>query len=275
MTLLSNELKESTKVLHAEAGRSKFMKHFFKGEVSMETYGRFLVSLYHVYSTLERVLDLHKDNEQVSLVYFPNELFRRKALEEDLEFYNGSEWREMLKTITPGQQAYINAIENCSNTSPELLIAHAYVRYLGDLSGGQVLSKRLQKFNDIPEDKGASFYRFDNVENQSQFKELFRIRLNQVEVSDELKDQIVQEAQNTFRRNIDLFAEFDPEFEGAALTEQEQNQNLAVLEKELNAYEGSQPKTSSTASLGSRLLSTFNPTGLWNSLVGGAQTVDA
>ena len=35
------------------------------------------------------------------------------------------------------------------------------------------------------------------------FKEMFRKRLNQIEVSEELQQQIVEEAKETFLRNID------------------------------------------------------------------------
>jgi heme oxygenase len=49
MALLSVDLKEGTKTVHAEAERSKFVKYFFRGEITPATYGRFLVSLYHIY----------------------------------------------------------------------------------------------------------------------------------------------------------------------------------------------------------------------------------
>ncbi|GJJ75189.1 heme oxygenase (biliverdin-producing, ferredoxin) [Entomortierella parvispora] len=233
MPLLAAELKDGTKVLHAEAGRSKFMKYFFKGEVSLATYGRFLVSLYQVYNALEQALDEHRENAQLALLYFPRELSRKAALEQDLEFFNGPQWREMIQTITPAQRAYIDAIQRCaSSPTPELLAAHAYVRYLGDLSGGQVLAKRLQKFNDLPEDQGVAFYHFPLIEDNDMFKEMFRKRLNQIEVDDTLREQIIQEAKDTFLRNIDMFCEFDSELEGTSMTAEEQVENLVDLERE-------------------------------------------
>jgi len=144
----------------------------------------------------------------------------------------------MILTITPAQQAYIDAIRRCaSSPTPELLAAHAYVRYLGDLSGGQVLAKRLQKFNDLPEDQGVAFYFFPLIEDNDQFKEMFRKRLNQIEVDDTLREQIVQEAKDTFLRNIDIFCEFDHELEGLPMSRKEQMENLAVLEREKAALQ--------------------------------------
>jgi len=49
MTLLAADLKEGTKNVHREAERSKLVRAFFRGEVTPAIYGRFLVSLHHVY----------------------------------------------------------------------------------------------------------------------------------------------------------------------------------------------------------------------------------
>ncbi|KAF9027165.1 heme oxygenase (decycling) 1 [Podila verticillata] len=237
MALLAVDLKEGTKTVHADAERSKFMKYFFKGEVSPATYGRFLISLYHVYTALEKALDAHKDNANLQLLYFPTELARKAALEEDLEFFNGPEWRDMLNPVSPAQQAYIDAIERCSNTKPELLLAHSYVRYLGDLSGGQILAKKLQKYNDLPQGKGVAFYTFDLIEDKDGFKDQFRKRLNQVEVDEETHKQIVEESCQAFIRNIDVFQEFDHELEGLPLTKKEQ-EALQAAQAEQAAQSG-------------------------------------
>ncbi|KAG0292235.1 heme oxygenase (decycling) 1 [Linnemannia gamsii] len=272
MTLLAVELKEGTKFLHAEAGRSKFMKYFFKGEVSPATYGRFLVSLYQIYLVLEKALDDHKDNAQLALIYFPEELSRKKPLEEDLEFFNGPDWRQLLTPITPAQQSYISSIQNCATSEhPERLVAHSYVRYLGDLSGGQVLAKRLQKYNDLPEDKGVSFYHFALIDDNDQFKEMFRKRLNQIEVPDEVRELIVEEAKEAFMRNIEIFAEFDTQLEGLPLTRKEQLENLAILEKEkaeLAAAKQQQQEQDSANNASAGLLASLAPSNLWNSLLG-------
>ncbi|KAF9405146.1 hypothetical protein BGZ94_003741 [Podila epigama] len=258
MSLLAVDLKEGTKTVHAEAERSKFMRYFFKGEVSAATYGRFLVSLYQIYNALEKALDAHKDNANVQLIYFPKELARKATLEEDLEFFNGPEWREMLTPVSPAQQAYIDAIERCSSTKPELLIAHSYVRYLGDLSGGQILSKKLQKYNELPEGKGVAFYHFENVDDTEAFKDLFRKRLNQVEVDEETHKAIVQESCQAFIRNIDIFQEFDHELVGLPLTKKE----LEALE----AAKAAEAVKAEEAAVSNGFLSSFAPSNLINSL---------
>ncbi|KAF9169311.1 hypothetical protein BGX21_008510 [Mortierella sp. AD011] len=253
MTLLSVDLREGTKTVHTEAERSKFVKYFFKGELTPAVYGRFLISLYHVYSALEKALEKNKENLNIQLIYFPTELSRTKALEEDLEFFNGPDWREMLTPISPAQQAYIDAIERCSSTKPELLIAHSYVRYLGDLSGGQILAKKLQKYNELPEGKGVAFYQFDAIEDKDGFKEMYRKRINQVEVDEATHNEIVQESCQAFIRNIDVFQEFDHELVGLPLSKKEQEALDAAQAEE------AAKKTSS-------LLSSLAPSNLINNL---------
>ncbi|KAG0060410.1 Heme oxygenase 2 [Linnemannia elongata] len=261
MALLAVDLKEGTKTVHAEAERSKFVKYFFRGEITPATYGRFLVSLYHIYNALEEALEKNKDNENVQLVYFPTELNRKAALEEDLEFFNGPEWREMLLTLSPAQKAYTDAIRRCSESQPELLIAHTYVRYLGDLSGGQILAKKLQKYNDLPEGKGVAFYHFDRIENKNEFKEMFRIRLNQVEVDEETHKAIVEESCQAFIRNIDIFQEFDHELEGLPLTKKEQEALDAAQAAETAAAHEAAKAGASTS-----ILSSLAPSNLLSSL---------
>ena len=55
--------------------------------------------------------------------------------------------------------------------APELLVAHAYTRYLGDLSGGQQLARVARKAYNLEKGgAGTAFYEFGNIENFNRFK---------------------------------------------------------------------------------------------------------
>jgi len=54
------------------------------------------------------------------------------------------------------------------------LVAHHYTRYLGDLSGGQVLGRIVQRVYELPDGKGASAYRFDAIDSPKRFKDDYR-----------------------------------------------------------------------------------------------------
>lgn len=58
-----------------------------------------LCSLYEIYQALEEELDRNCNHPGVAPIYFPTELARLEAIEKDLEFFFGHDWRE--KVIVP------------------------------------------------------------------------------------------------------------------------------------------------------------------------------
>ncbi|CAO3565446.1 unnamed protein product [Mortierella alpina] len=270
MTLLAVDLRESTKTLHAEAGRSKFMKHFFKGAITLEMYGRYLVALYHIYNALEKALDDHKTNSALALIYFPDQLSRKLSLEKDLEYYNGPKWREMVQELpSPAQQNYVSRIQVCSSSDmPESLVAHSYVRYLGDLSGGQILCKRLQKFHKLPENEGIALYQFEKIQDYDLYKEMFRKQLNQMTLTDAQNEAVLEEAKQAFLLNMAMFSEFDHELEGELLTSAEQLEELESLEKEKKELAAAAATANGASKAKSEILASMMPSRLWKSLTG-------
>ncbi|KAI9014476.1 heme oxygenase-domain-containing protein [Phycomyces nitens] len=215
---LASAMREGTKAIHKAAEESVFTKKFLKGDITLDEYGRYINSLYYVYSSMEALLEKHKNDPAVENIFFPEELNRKEVLLRDLEHYYGKE--RLAKVIapsamTPAVKAYINAMEDACKVNPALLVAYSYTRYLGDLSGGQILAKRLKKAvlqlneKDSAWDstKGLEFYYFDHIGNQNEFKALYRERLDGAKVSQKTKDLIVEEALKCFAFNIDVFDE--------------------------------------------------------------------
>ena len=65
-----------------------------------------------------------------------------------------------------GLTEYIERIQDLANSAnPSLLLAHSYVRYLGDLSGGQNMRHILGKAYDLQDDRGLSFYVFKELKS--------------------------------------------------------------------------------------------------------------
>lgn len=88
--------------------------------------------------------------------------------------------------------------------NPELLVAHAYTRYLGDLSGGQVLGKVTQKSLGLSSKEGLSFFSFPGVSSPNRFKQLYRSRMNSIELSEEERASLLREAVSSFEFNIQV-----------------------------------------------------------------------
>lgn len=87
---------------------------------------------------------------------------------------------------------------------PEYLVAHAYTRYLGDLSGGQVLGRITQKSLGLKNGEGLSFFSFPAVSSPTLFKQLYRSRMNSLELTEEQRRGVLEEAVAAFQLNIQV-----------------------------------------------------------------------
>lgn len=142
-------------------------------------------------------------------VHFPKELGRLQCLEEDMEFYFGEDWKEQVP-MSDATKDYVNRIHEVADKDPALLIAHHYTRYLGDLSGGQILRKMAMKAMDLPSTgEGVQFYVFENITDAKKFKNMYRSRLDGLNIDKVKSDEIVKEANYVFMLNIYLFQEID------------------------------------------------------------------
>lgn len=162
------------------------------------------VALYYTYSAMEEEIEKNKDHPHFAPLYFPNELHRHEALAQDLEYFYGEDWRSQI-SCSPATQLYVERIHEIGHEDPVLLVAHAYTRYMGDLSGGQVLKKVAQRALKLPPTgEGVFFYQFDSIHNNKAFKQLYRSRMNELELDTSTKDSLVQEAVRAFQFNIEV-----------------------------------------------------------------------
>lgn len=216
---------------------------------------------------MEELLEQYKEHQVVKIIHFPLELNRRESIEKDLEYFYGQERVAELtdpESMTPAVQKYVQAMKDACAKSPALLIAHSYSRYLGDLSGGQILAKRLKKAvlkldeNDGSWDttEGLNFYLFNNLGNQTDFKNFYRERLNAAKVDQNTRDLIVAEAVNSFELNIALFDEIQELSEAGKLArtviqsklEEEEEVIVETIEVEVSVAETTEvPKKKTTS----------------------------
>ncbi|XP_063791490.1 heme oxygenase 2 isoform X2 [Pseudophryne corroboree] len=225
-TDLSELLKEGTKESHEKAENNKFVKDFLKGHIKPELFKLATVALYYTYSALEEELDRNKENAAIAPLYFPQELHRTEALKKDLSYFYGDGWEDLIQ-CSKATQAYVERIHHLGHHRPELLVAHAYTRYMGDLSGGQILRKVAQRALRLPStEEGIQFYVFDNVTNFQQFKQLYRARLNALDLDPETKESIVEEANVAFQFNVQVFEELDKL--GASIPDEAQGAGLPL-----------------------------------------------
>jgi heme oxygenase len=200
---LSVALKEGTHEEHQKTERHPFIGRF-RRELTVPQYGRMLGNFFFIYTALEEALEKNKDHNTVQFVYHP-QLNRIPKLLEDLEFYYGPDWRNEIK-MSPGTELYVNRIRELAISDPTLLIAHSYTRYLGDLSGGQILKRMITRTLQL-EDQGHHFYDFDDI-HPSTFKNLYREKLDQITDQDTIQS-IVNEAKAAFNMNAVVFSDLE------------------------------------------------------------------
>lgn len=167
-----------------------------------------MASLYHVYVALEEEIECNKENPAYAPLYFPEELHRTAALEQDMAFWFGPHWRDTIP-FTQATRRYVQRLHKVGLEEPELLVAHAYTRYLGDLSGGQVLKKIAQKALELPSSgEGLAFFTFPAIDSATKFKQLYRSRMNSLDMSPEVRRRVVQEAKTAFLLNIQVRGQY-------------------------------------------------------------------
>ncbi|KAM6913913.1 heme oxygenase 1a [Lycodopsis pacificus] len=201
---LSEQVKAATKDIHVRAENTQLMLSYQKGHITLPQYKVLLCSLHEIYKALEDELDRNASHPAVAPIYFPQELARLETLEKDLEHFLGSGWRKRV-VVPAATHRYQQRLRQIGKERPELLVAHAYTRYLGDLSGGQVLGKITQKSLGLSSQEGLSFFSFPGVTSPNRFKQLYRSRMNGIELTEEQRAAVLEEAVAAFELNIQVF----------------------------------------------------------------------
>lgn len=211
VTPFSTLIRTASHQQHTEAESSAFMSDLLGGRLGVEAYARYTEQLWFVYRALEGAAGpLAQD--RVAGPFIRPELFRTAALERDLEHLRGDGWRAAA-TALPATAAYAARIEECARTWPAGYVAHHYTRYLGDLSGGQIIRDKAERtWGFARKGDGVRFYVFEQIPNPAAFKRGYRELLDRVDADDLEKQRIVDECRRAFDYNGAVFRELGSEF---------------------------------------------------------------
>lgn len=171
-------LKELTKEAHTNAERQEFVKILFSGSINNDLYAAYLKNQHPQYEILEVCAMPH------GILNGLPDIRRAPAILADyLELHKDSDQEP---TILPVVDRYIKYILSIKD-DPKRLMAHIYVRHMGDLAGGQMIAKRVPG--------SGKYYQF---ENPDQLKTAIRERID---------DSMAEEAKICFQFATDFFKE--------------------------------------------------------------------
>ncbi|WP_405971704.1 biliverdin-producing heme oxygenase [Streptomyces sp. NBC_00988] len=211
MDSFSTVIRTASHEQHVEAETSTFMSDLLGGRLGVDAYARYTEQLWFVYEALETGAE-RLAADPVAGAFIQAELFRLPALERDLEHLRGADWRSGL-TALPSTQAYADRVRECAESWPAGYIAHHYTRYLGDLSGGQIIRDKAERtWGFSRKGDGVRFYVFEGIGNPAAFKRSYRELLDAVRVDDLEKQRIVAECRRAFALNTGVFRALGEEF---------------------------------------------------------------
>ncbi|MFF4042788.1 biliverdin-producing heme oxygenase [Streptomyces sp. NPDC001816] len=211
MESFSSLIRTASHEQHVEAETSTFMSDLLGGRLGVTAYARYTEQLWFVYEALESAAE-RLAADPVAGPFVRPELFRLAALERDLAHLRGSGWRAGLSAL-PATRAYADRVRECAERWPGGYVAHHYTRYLGDLSGGQIIRDRAEKaWGFARKGDGVRFYVFEGIRNPAAFKRDYRDLLDGVAADDLEKQRIVAECKKAFALNTAVFRALGEEF---------------------------------------------------------------
>jgi len=200
----SQALRERTRGGHSASEGANFMDDLMTGKGSRDDYISLVAQHYFIYAALEAAAEKMKDDADAAAFITP-QLTRLPALEADLLFLLGDDWRSTIAPL-PTTTRYVDRIETVAATWSGGFIAHHYTRYLGDLSGGQIIRTLMQRQFGF-ETNGVGFYLFDQIAKPKEFKDVYRAQLDAVTWSDEERERVIDEVMIAYRFNTELFVD--------------------------------------------------------------------
>ena len=195
-------LRERTSGVHREAERSGFIADLIRGRTCRDAYVVYLRNLLPVYEALEGALAARagRDHADVFAPFIDDRVRRVATLRADLLAIAGRDWRSMGEVLS---EARSYAHDIAAVAGDVRLVAHAYARYLGDLSGGQILKPLLARTLELPAD-ALAFYDFPAIPSLEGHKVAMRDALDGLDPDSAMTEVIVAEATASFRHNIAL-----------------------------------------------------------------------
>jgi heme oxygenase (biliverdin-producing, ferredoxin) len=200
----STAVRERSSAAHSSSEGAGFMTDLMRGNGTREDYIALVAQHWFIYEALEAAAARMRTDPLAS-VFISEKLTRLPALEADLEFLLGVDWRDQVAPL-PTTARYVARINEVGATWPGGFVAHHYTRYLGDLSGGQFIGKVMARQFGF-ETNGIGFYIFDEIADPHAFKDVYREQLDAAPWDAAERERVIEEVLLAYRFNTELFVD--------------------------------------------------------------------
>ena len=209
----SARLRHATQAEHSRAESAEFISTLMEGNRSARDYALLLSQYRFIYSALEEECrSLRERSESVGQAgdlladLLDPRLERLPSIEADLAGLVPAVGLDVAPEALPATQEYAVRIRAAAAEDPARLLAHHYLRYLGDLSGGLAIGKMVGRHYGIAPEH-LSMWTFHGIDKPKVYKDGYRAKLDAYAVDDARADALVDEAASGFALNRALFAE--------------------------------------------------------------------
>ena len=200
----STALRERSRTAHSGSEHAGFMDDLMRGRGTRDDYVALVAQHWFIYDALEAAAEAMRD-DPVAAPFISEKLTRLPAIEADLAFLIGDDWRERIAPL-PTTRRYVERIREVGATWPGGFVAHHYTRYLGDLSGGLFIGKLMARQFGF-ETNGIGFYLFDEIADPTAFKDVYREQLDAVAWDAAERERVIDEVLAAYQFNTDLFVD--------------------------------------------------------------------
>ena len=198
----SRLVRERSSSSHSDSEGASFMGDLMAGRSTRDDYIALVSQHWAIYEALEGVEPAMRTVPLVAPFLSPA-LSRLPALETDLAFLIGDDWRDRLN-LMPATREYASRIRAVAAEWPAGYIAHHYTRYLGDLSGGLYIGRVVARQFGF-ETNGIGFYLFDQIADPTEFKNAYRAQLDAAPWAPDERDRVIDEVLVAYDFNTRVF----------------------------------------------------------------------
>lgn len=205
----AQRLRGATRAEHSDAESKGFITALMGGQLGELDYWRLLGQYLPLYAALEDATEAAAARSELAAAFHDPRLARAGAIRSDLAARFGTDKPEIdgvsLTALLPATREYAERIRTASVPA---LLAHHYLRYLGDLSGGQAIGALVARHYAVPHEQ-LTMWDFSEIDAPKRVKDAYRARLDEI-TDPAVQEEFLAEAREGYRLAGALFAALDP-----------------------------------------------------------------